>query len=84
MGYILPIEHHIYMDYHNRVIKQKTTPYIIERPFRVILEEEHQRLSSEYERINNTYQKTSPPNPHKQEEPDMRWMGKGKHVSEKI
>ncbi|GAB3789768.1 hypothetical protein [Virgibacillus kimchii] len=84
MGYILPIEHHTYKNYHNRIIKQKKNPYVIEKPFHVILEEKHQKLSSEYDRINNTYRKVSPPKSYTQKEADMRWMGKGRHISQKI
>jgi len=83
MGYILPIEHQTYLNYHHRIIKQKKDPYVIERPFHVVLEEKHQNLSSEYDRINNTYQKLSPPK-HYKKEVDLRWLGKGKYFSEKI
>ncbi|MFA1818921.1 hypothetical protein ACDX78_01755 [Virgibacillus oceani] len=84
MGYILPIEHHTYINYQNRITKQRLNPYFIEGPFHVILEEKHQKLSSEYDRINYTYQKTSKPKPFGQKEVDMRWKGKGKYFNEKI
>lgn len=84
MGYILPVEHHTYKNYHNRVVREKTDPYVIERPYHVILEENHRKFISEYDRINKTYRKVFPPKPYQQKEPDMRWMGKGKHFSEKI
>jgi hypothetical protein len=84
MGYILPLENHTYINYHNRIIRQNTDPHVIERPFHAILEEKHRKLSSEYDRINNTYQKISLPKPYVQKEIDMRWMGKGKYFSEKV
>jgi len=85
MGYILPIEQHANMNYHHRIIKQKTDPYVIERPFPVILEEKHRKLLSENERINknNTCQKGSRKR-YNFKESDLRWMGKGKHINEKI
>ncbi|PAV29170.1 hypothetical protein CIL05_12290 [Virgibacillus profundi] len=52
MGYILPIEHYQYNDYQKRVIQEKRNPQFIERPFKVILEKQHQEIISEYDRLN--------------------------------
>ncbi|WP_100011498.1 hypothetical protein [Lentibacillus sediminis] len=52
MGYILPITHYQYNDYQNRITEQKRVPYMVERPFKVVLEKQHEEINSEYERLN--------------------------------
>ncbi|MCG3418375.1 hypothetical protein [Oceanobacillus jordanicus] len=58
MGYILPISHYQYNDYQNRITETKPNPHYIERPFKVILEEQHQRIEKEYERLNGQVQQS--------------------------
>lgn len=53
MGYILPIEHYQYNDYHRRVVQDKVNKHFIERPFKAILEREHQEISTQYNALNN-------------------------------
>lgn len=64
MGYILPIQQYQYNDYQRRVTEVKQNPHFIDKPFKVILERQHQEIKHEYERINKTmYQKTSAAKP---------------------
>ena len=51
MGYILPVERYQYNDYQRRMIKEKTDRVYIEGPFKVILEKQHEEITSEYERL---------------------------------
>lgn len=41
MGYILPVVQHTHQNYHYRMIKEKQSPHQIEKPFRVILEDQY-------------------------------------------
>lgn len=54
MGYILPVQPFQYNDYQNRIIETKQNPQFIDKPFKVILEKQHQEITKEYERINKT------------------------------
>ncbi|SET16003.1 hypothetical protein SAMN05216389_106101 [Oceanobacillus limi] len=47
MGYILPIQHHEYHDYQKRIIKEKRNPYVIEKPFKTILESQYEELKKD-------------------------------------
>lgn len=35
MGYILPVAHYTYQNYHRRLIDKKKDPYYVEAPYRV-------------------------------------------------
>ncbi|MFD2045370.1 hypothetical protein ACFSTA_16920 [Ornithinibacillus salinisoli] len=45
MGYILPIQQHEYNDYQKRVAKVRRNPYVIEKPFKVVLETQYEEIS---------------------------------------
>ncbi|GGJ68977.1 hypothetical protein [Virgibacillus salexigens] len=51
MGYILPIQHYQYQQYHRRTATTDENAFHIERPFKVMLEQQHQQLSKQYERF---------------------------------
>lgn len=52
MSYILPVTHFQYNDYQRRTIQEKGNKHFIESPFKVILEKEHQEISTKYDAIN--------------------------------
>ncbi|WP_087973284.1 hypothetical protein [Oceanobacillus rekensis] len=54
MGYILPVDHYQYNDYHKRVTQQKENKHYIEAPFKVILDQQHQENSAKYDALNRT------------------------------
>ncbi|WP_010649968.1 hypothetical protein [Oceanobacillus massiliensis] len=56
MGYILPVDHYQYNDYHKRVVQEKENKHFIERPFKVILDNRHQEISSKYDSLNRQQQ----------------------------
>lgn len=61
MGYILPVQPFQYNDYQNRSIERKQNTQFIDKPFKVILEKQHQEVMNEYDRINKTmYQNAHP------------------------
>ncbi|MYL59403.1 hypothetical protein GLW20_17985 [Virgibacillus halodenitrificans] len=55
MGYILPVTNYQYSDYHARMTERKRKPFYIEKPFKVVLEKEHQEISKEHERLTPGY-----------------------------
>lgn len=54
MGYILPVTHYQYQDYQNRITEKKRIPPMVERPFKVVLEKQHEEITSEYDRLNRS------------------------------
>ncbi|MGY0694237.1 hypothetical protein ACW2QC_15900 [Virgibacillus sp. FSP13] len=48
MGYVLPITQYQYMDYKQRLMKNKQDPFYIESPFKVILDSQHQDIPQKY------------------------------------
>jgi hypothetical protein len=54
LGYILPVDHYQYNDYHRRVVQQKEKKHYIEAPFKVILDQQHQEISTKYDALNRT------------------------------
>lgn len=46
MGYILPVQHFQYYDYHLRTIDEKKEPYFIGKPFKAVLEEHYQNVKN--------------------------------------
>ncbi|WP_042224667.1 hypothetical protein [Oceanobacillus manasiensis] len=81
MGYILPIPHYQYHEYQNRIVETKRNPQFIEGPFKVILQEQHQRIEKEYERLNGPVQQSSK----RQDLPANKFFGemtgRGKHFN---
>jgi len=61
MGYILPVDNYQYNDYQRRVTKEKVNKHFIERPFKVILEREHQEISTKYATLNRIPNQRSKP-----------------------
>ncbi|WP_156288900.1 hypothetical protein [Oceanobacillus salinisoli] len=55
MGYILPVHQSQYSDYQTRVNENKRlSTKAVEKPFKVVLEKQHQDIRNQYERLNNT------------------------------
>lgn len=50
MGYIMPVTNYQYNDYQKRVIEDKKDPIHIERPFKVVLETQHEEIVDEHRR----------------------------------
>ncbi|WP_249870103.1 hypothetical protein [Oceanobacillus saliphilus] len=81
MGYILPIDHYQYQDYHKRVAPQKDNKHYIEGPFKVILNNQHEEISNKYDAFNRTLnQKLKPRNA--SEQLFGKLTGKGRHFSD--
>ena len=59
MGYILPITPFTYNDYQNRVTKEEPYFYNIEKPYKVILEMQHEQADIEYSKGNLDDEKQS-------------------------
>lgn len=83
MGYILPIQQYQYNDYQKRVVKDKQNTQHIDKPFKVILEKQHQDTSGEHDRLNKTkYPHTTPTQTDNKLFESL--TGKGGHFSESI
>lgn len=88
MGYILPVERYQYYDYHQRTVNEKNNPVYIERPFKVVLEKQHEEITSEYERYLPSSYKSIPLNPQMDNAIDSttyaELTGKGRAFNETI
>lgn len=86
MGYILPVERFQYNDYQRRMIKEKPDTVHIERPFKVVLEKQHEEITSEYDRLlPSSYKSASiKPQPDQIEGTYAALTGKGRAFSESI
>jgi|GEM_PF-3397007 len=100
MGYILPVNHYQYKDYHDRTIQTERSPFMLEQIFKTTLDNrlKQQEQSREEDRLE--YQEMSRKlftskdmhavkNPWKPAEPAHEKVysdvtGKGKHFSESI
>lgn len=83
MGYLLPIQLFQYNDYQTRTIGTKQNPQFIDKPFKVILEKQHQEIINKYDRINKTlYQNTI--SKQTNEKIIAALTGKGRHFSESV
>lgn len=83
LGYILPVDHYQYNDYQRRVAQQRENKNYIEGPFKVILEKQHQELSTKYDALN----RTSEQNISKQDTSDNIFgllTGKGRYFSDSV
>lgn len=79
MGYILPIETYQYNDYQNRISTEKKRVNSIDRPFKVVLEKEHQEIANQFERMSRSTYKTP-----KQMISDEILIGKGRYFNELV
>lgn len=61
MGYILPVNHYQYQDYHTRMnrVRQNGTKNV-DQAFKVILEKQHENVRSKYQRYYERSPKLSP------------------------
>ncbi|MFG6149434.1 hypothetical protein [Halobacillus sp. B23F22_1] len=59
MGYILPIQHYQYQDYHQRVTSEERSPFMLDPVFKVTLDH---RLKENY----------TPREPHRKDSNDLR------------
>ncbi|MEC5423582.1 hypothetical protein QGM71_08770 [Virgibacillus sp. C22-A2] len=86
MGYILPIQHYQYNDYQNRIIKDKQNYFMIEKPFKVILEKQHQEVENQYNFLINPNESAlvNSPGTSASESVYGTLTGKGKNFSESI
>lgn len=88
MGYILPVTPYQYNDYQNRINADRRMPNYVEKPFKVVLEKQHQEIKKEYERFHNSYQ--SDQLPHKMlsnpssEKLYEKITGKGQHFNDSV
>ncbi|WP_067729608.1 hypothetical protein [Oceanobacillus damuensis] len=81
MGYILPIDHFQYNDYQKRIVQQKDNKHHIEGPFKVILNTQHEEISSKYDTMNKS--STENIQPHNASEALFGTLtGKGRNFSE--
>lgn len=55
MGYILPINHYGYKDYHVRTIKKKEDPFYIEKTYKIIPIKFDQLVKDRMEKRNLTF-----------------------------
>ena len=83
MGYILPVEQYQYNDYQRRVIREKQNIYHIQSPFKVVLERQHQEISSSYDSKSRSAEKSSSTN-RSSDELYNALTGKGRHFSELV
>lgn len=83
MGYILPVEHYQYNDYQRRVIREKQNIYHIQSPFKVVLERQHQEISTSFDSRSRFAEKSSAPR-RASEELYSALTGKGRHFSQSI
>ncbi|AIF45225.1 hypothetical protein [Virgibacillus sp. SK37] len=80
MGYILPVNNYQYSDYHARMTERKRKPFYIEKPFKVVLEKEHQEISKEHERLTPGYYQHTPYSSQQHSPPNV--TGKGMFFNE--
>ncbi|HLR70342.1 MAG TPA: hypothetical protein VK085_02795 [Pseudogracilibacillus sp.] len=87
MGYILPVTHYTYQNYHSRMVERKKNPHYVEAPFKV-----------RFHKIDDTYDFNKRKNFHtilkekkKQLEPDLIaerektvLTGKGRNINQQI
>ena len=83
MGYILPVENYQYNDYQRRVIREKQNIYQIQSPFKVVLERQHQEISTSFDSRSRFAEKSAVPR-RPPEELYGALTGKGRHFSELI
>ncbi|MBO8156301.1 MAG: hypothetical protein H0Z32_07580 [Bacillaceae bacterium] len=91
MGYILPIQHHQYQDYHKRTIRTNKNPFFLEGPFPVEL---NSKLKEKKNKEKKSKEQRKPltaiyaaRNVHAIEHSEKilaELTGKGKHVNEKV
>lgn len=88
MGYILPVTQYQYNDYQNRINDDRRIPNYVEKPFKVVLERQHQEIKKEYERFHHPYQIDQLPpgtlGKQRSEELYGNITGKGKHFSKSV
>ncbi|MBP2076571.1 hypothetical protein [Oceanobacillus polygoni] len=83
MSYILPVTHYQYNDYQRRTIQKQGNKHFIERPFKVILEKEHQEISTKYDAMNRgSIQQSN--TKRTDEELFGELTGKGMHFSDRV
>lgn len=63
MGYVLPVERYQYVEYQNRVPKQKLSVDSVDPPFKALLEKKHEEITSEYDRLSPSSYKSIPLKP---------------------
>lgn len=89
MGYILPVTHYQYNDYQNRINEDRRRfPVYVEKPFKIVLEKQHQEIKKEYERFHHSYHSDQPQHPMpkspRSEQLYGKITGKGQHISESV
>ncbi|TCT22390.1 hypothetical protein EDD68_10936 [Melghiribacillus thermohalophilus] len=89
MGYILPIQHHQYQDYHRRTAGTTENPFVLERPFRIELNNKLKEKKKEEKQKKQTRPLTiyAARNVHAIEHTEKllaELTGKGQHVNEQI
>ncbi len=63
MGYVLPVDRYQYMEYQNRMPRQKLNVDSVNPPFKALLENRHEEITSEYERLRPSSYKSVPLKP---------------------